>query len=180
MYRPNCPYCGSTQTRYSQQKSDLFQEAHTCNNCGRQFSVALSNPKKKRGFLSTLILALLGGAVICVAIIFIFGRTSHQNSSSPIVEKQTSVADQELKPLSNETVVPDQTVESTPTPIPTPEPPKQEEFTPQAEQNAHAYTPTAEDYKRLEQEKQNQKSIADSQSQNDTISIKTTLRNKSE
>ncbi|WP_269915026.1 hypothetical protein [Acinetobacter sp. HY1485] len=178
MYRPNCPFCGSTQTRYSQQKSNLFQESHTCNNCGRQFSVTLSNPKKKRGFLSTLILALLGGAAIFIVIVFMFGRTSHQSSPSPTIEKQPSVADQELKPLSNETITPTQTVE--PTPIPEPQLPKQEDFPTQAEQNAHAYTPTAEDYKRLEQEKQSQKSIADSQSQNDTLSIKTTLRNKSE
>ncbi len=143
---------------------------HTQNN-------EIPSEPKKRGFFKTLFIILFWLIIGFLALAFFLSKDK-SNSSKPSETETLNVADQELKPLSNETVAPTQTAE--PTPIPTPEPPKQEEFTPQAEQNAHAYVPTAEDYKRLEQEKQSQKSIADSQSQDDTISIKTTLRNKSE
>lgn len=174
MSRPNCPYCGSVQTRYNSRNSNLFEEIHSCKNCGRQFSISFSNsdPKKKRGFFETLVLGVLGGVIIVIAVIFTFGRTSHQESATTTIDQSQSVADQELKPLNSNPVV---TAEITPEQQPI----EQEEFTPQAEEAAHSYTPTQDDYQNVKQEEKPE-SISDSQNQNDTLSIKTTIRNKSE
>lgn len=164
MYRPNCPYCGSVQTRYSQKNSKKFEEAHTCNNCGRQFSIAFSNTRKKRGFLSKLILTLLGGAAIYVIITLIFNHITNQNQNSSVntSKEEPTISNQELKPLT-ETIEPTQPI------------PKQEEEKPQTEQNSQTYL-----IEENNKQKEDQRSIADSQNKDDTLSIKTTLRNKTE
>lgn len=176
MSRPNCPYCGSIQTRYNSKSSSSFVDAYSCKNCGNKFVIErevsqepsytigeLSQPKRR-------IISKVVGFIILLILVGIaynwISKPKHHKAEQE--ESSQNVSDQELKPLNGN----DMQVEEH---VTTPSDETKQEFSKQAEEDAHAYTPTKEDAKRFEKEK---KGIANSQDMNDTLSIKTTLREK--
>ncbi|MBF7687085.1 hypothetical protein [Acinetobacter rathckeae] len=99
---------------------------------------------------------------------FLFSEKTTQNTkqeeSEPAETNQANIASQPLAPLSPDTVPQNPPVIA------------DQQFSSEAEQSAHVYTPTAEDYKRVEQQKQ--QSIANSSDPSETLHISTTIRHK--
>lgn len=171
----NCPYCGSIQVKRMPAQPNKYpkptdpediedwQNGYDCKKCGSEFVINTAPTKKEGGCLSTVI-----GLIILIAALYggykFFssnGSTSQEKqevSSEPqTIQEQNNVASQPLVPLSE-----------------TASDVSSQEFPKESEQAAHEYTPTEEDYKRLEQEKQ--QSIANSSDPSQTLNMSTTIR----
>ena len=47
--RPNCPHCGSIQTKYNSKQSNLSELIYKCNNCGYQFIINVDLEPLQKG-----------------------------------------------------------------------------------------------------------------------------------
>lgn len=153
--RPNCPHCGSIQTKYNSKQSNLSKLVYKCNNCGYQFiievnleplqkSINAQGSKKPTGFFGKLL-----GWIIFI----IFASIIYSAFISPSTDKKPEAKSEDKS----------QVVDN----APLEEDPLKQEFSKEAEEAAHAYIPPVEEP---------QKSISDSQDQSDTLNIKTTIR----
>lgn len=171
----NCPHCGSIQVKRMPAQPNKYpkptepediedwQNGYDCKKCGSEFVINTTPPKEEGGCFSTVI-----GLIILIAALyggyhFFFSESSpsqekQEISSEPqTIQEQNNVASQPLAPLSE-----------------TASDVSSQEFPKESEQAAHEYTPTEEDYKRLEQEKQ--ESIANSSDPSQTLNMSTTIR----
>ncbi|KAF1013163.1 MAG: hypothetical protein GAK29_04737 [Acinetobacter bereziniae] len=101
--RPNCPHCGSIQTKYNSKQSNLSELIYKCNNCGYQFiinvnleplqrSINTSAPKKKGSFLGKLFKWMIIFIIAFLAISYALDaiKPSGKPNSKKPVEVQTS------------------------------------------------------------------------------------------
>lgn len=186
-YRPkvNCPYCGSIQVKRMPAQPNKYprpsdpallsdwQNGYDCKKCGSEFVIDEVEPKKEGGFFSTLFGLLILAAAVYGGYHFFFGEPSKKADTQPTTTQETAsepVANQELAPISTVSEPQEQVV----TPAPASTVAINQDFPKDAEIAAHGYTPTAEDYKRAEQQKQ--QSIANSTDPSETLHISTTIR----
>lgn len=203
--RPACPFCKSIQVKkmstqpkkYPYPTSGMFQDkteieylqfvwnnGYDCKKCGNEFvaipyhitplwenprqetvvvkptgissnqdqqitNVYIEPPKKKSGFF----IKLLSWLLFIVIAFIVYGALTRDDNKNKTITK-------EAKP--EETQIIDHA------PPAQQEDPLKQEFSKDAEEAAHAYIPPVEE--------KPHKSISDSQDQNDTLSIKTTIR----
>ena len=139
----SCPYCGSIQVKAMarqpnkypkpQDPADLsdWQNGYDCKKCGSEFVISTSEPKEEGSIFGGLLALVVLAAALYGGYHFLFGgKVSHKQNETSQLE-QSNVADQELKPLNSNPMA---TTEVTPEPQPI----EQEEFTPQAEEDAHS------------------------------------------
>ena len=169
MSRVSCPYCGSVQVKAMSNQPKKYprpadpialadwQRGYDCKKCGNDF---IFTPPKPLG----LIAKLCGWILLGVVALFLYSAfTSPAKKSSPVT--QETRPDEIVEETHQEEVIP---------PIPE-DNPLEQEFSKEAEEAAHAYIPPLEE-QNPQREEQEQKSIADSQDQSETLSIKTTIR----
>ncbi|MEG0347236.1 MAG: hypothetical protein RR605_04210 [Acinetobacter sp.] len=176
MSKVSCPYCGSVQVKAMANQPKKYprpsdpvalvdwQKGYDCKKCGNDFVVAPPKPKKPVGFFTKLM-----GWMLLVVIAFM----AYMIIANPAKDNKTDTANEpdSIEQVIKETESQDSDLkynEDDPTPVAI-EPTVNQEFTKEAEEAAHAYIPPVEEP---------QKSIADSKDQGDTLSIKTTLREK--
>lgn len=158
MSQVKCPYCGSVQVKAmaNQPKkyprptdpTDLanWQKGYDCKKCGNDFIVT---PPKPLGFFAKLCGWILLGLVAW----FLYSAFTSTNK-----DKIPTDHDAKLESAAEEK--PQDKIDATPE-----QNPLDQEFSKEAEEAAHAYIPP-----------ETKESIADSQDQNETLSIKTTIR----
>lgn len=171
MSQVKCPYCGSVQVKAmaNQPKKyprpsdpialEQWQKGYDCKKCGNDFTVT---PPKPIGLFGLL---LRGGFWLIVVICLIAFFTRDDKTDKTVNEPDS------IEKVINETESNNSDLkynEGDPTPVAI-ETPNNQEFSREAEEAAHAYTPPVEEA---------QKSIENSEDQGETLSIKTTLREK--
>lgn len=164
MAQVKCPYCDSIQVKAmaNQPKKyprptdpiDLanWQKGYDCKKCGNDFVVT---PPKPLGFFTKL----LGWLFLAIIGFFVYMVIANPSKNDPSTGE---------KPVSEQVTQQDEVIAPT-----VEENPLDQEFSQEAEEAAHENIPTEDDYKKHE-------SIQNSVDQNDTLSIKTTLRAKDE
>lgn len=158
MSQVKCPYCGSIQVKamsnqpkkyprpFDPEDFQRWQRGYDCKKCGNDFIIT---PPKPLGLF-----AKLCGYILLAIIVFVVYSALTQD------DNKNTISTKEDKP--DETQIIDHT------PSAQQEDPLKQEFSKEAEEAAHAYIPPIEE--------KPHKSISDSQDQNDTLSIKTTIR----
>lgn len=154
MSQVRCPYCSSVQVKAMANQPKKYprptdpsallnwQRGYDCKKCGNDFVIT---PPKPMGFFTKLI----GFLLLAVIAFFVFAAIITPN-------KKGSTAIEQPQPTESQT-----TKDSSPTP---------QDFSLEAEEAAHAYTPTEEDYKKHDE------SIENSQNSDDTLNISITQR----
>lgn len=183
MSRVSCPYCGSVQVKAMANQPKKYPrptdpialadwlKGYDCKKCGNDFVVMApepTKPKKPAGFFTKLL-----GWILLAVIAFIVYMAIANPAKDNKIETTANEPDS-IEQVINETESKSSDLkynEDDPTPIAI-EPTVNQEFSKEAEEAAHAYTPPVEEPE--------QKSIADNQDQSETLSIKTTLRAKDE
>lgn len=158
MSKINCPYCGSVQIKamanqpkkYPRPSDPIslqnWQRGFDCKKCGNDFVVTPPKPKKPAGFFTKL----LGWLLLIVIGFIVYAAIFTPN-------KDASKKD---KPVKEVTVKKESSTKD--------DDPSKQEFSKEAEEAAHAYIPQLD--------KNQPESIKGSDNQNDTLSIKTTVR----
>lgn len=177
MSRISCPYCDSVQVKAMSNQPKKYprpvdpialadwQRGYDCKKCGNDFIIT---PPKPIGFLGALI-RIIFWLIVVSSVIAFFVKNNDSNTA-------TSEPDS-IEQIINETESENSDLkynEGDPTPVAI-EPTINQEFSKEAEEAAHAYIPPLEE-QNPQREEQEQKSIADSQDQSETLSIKTTIR----
>lgn len=170
MSKVSCPYCSSVQVKAMANQPKKYprptdpielagwQKGYDCKKCGNDFIVT---PPKPIGFF-TKIMGWLLLAVIGFIIYMAIANPAKDNKTNTTNEPDS------IEQVINKTESQDSDLkynEGDPTPVAI-EPTVNQEFSKEAEEAAHEYIPTEEDYK----------SIENSDNQGDTLSIKTTIR----
>lgn len=156
MNQIKCPYCGSVQVKAMANQPKKYprpsnpdalqewQKGYDCKKCGNDFVV---KPPKPLGFFTKL----CGWLLLAIIAFVVYAAVTSPNKDKTV----TSRAEVEKS----------QTTDN----APQNEDSSKQEFSKEAEEAAHAYTPPLEGHKP-------EKSIENSNDQNDTLSIKTTIR----
>lgn len=179
MSQIKCPYCGSVQVKAMANQPKKYprpsdpvaladwQKGYDCKKCGNDFVVMAPEPpkpKKPVGFFTKL----LGWALLAVIGFFVYMVIANPAKDNKI---DTANEPDSIDKIINETESNNSDLkynEGDPTPVAI-EAPNNQEFSKEAEEAAHAYIPPVEEA---------QQSIEDSEDQDETLSIKTTLREK--
>ena len=161
MSQVQCPYCGSVQVKAMANQPKKYprpvdpvelldwQRGYDCKRCGNDFVVTPPKPKKPLGFFGKLIKYSAIFIIALIAFSIFFGALNESGDT----EKQETPKEksaQSSEPKQDESIL-------------------SQVFSEDAEKAAHENIPTEEDYKKYE-------SIQNSTDQNDTLSIKTTIR----
>ncbi|MEG2263592.1 MAG: hypothetical protein RSC68_04390 [Acinetobacter sp.] len=158
MSQIRCPYCSSVQVKAMSNQPKKYPrptdpialvdwlKGYDCKKCGNDFVVKPPKPKKPIGFFTKM----LGWLLLGVIGFFIYMAIVNPNKNDTTAAKKP-ISEQTDKPEQKESILHDV-------------------FSEDAEKAAHEDIPTEADYKKAE------KSIESSQDQNDTLSIKTTVR----
>ena len=166
MSQVRCPFCRSVQVKAMANQPKKYprptdpialvdwQRGYDCKKCGNDFVITPPEPKKPLGFFGKLIKYSVIFVIALIAF-SIFIEAINRSDSEPTNKETTK----------------EETTQITDN-APREEDPLKQEFSKEAEEAAHAYIPLTTEPE--------QKSIADSQDQNDTLSIKTTVRAKDE
>lgn len=152
--RPKCPHCNSIQTKYNSKQSSLSELIYKCNNCGYQFIINVDleplqksiNPPTLKKKRFGFFTKLLGWIFLAVIAFFAYMVIFHRADHS-----QKSITKSEPTEITDNT--------------PQNESILHQVFSEDDEKAVHKYIPPAE-----------KKSIANSSNPNDTLSIKTTIR----
>lgn len=138
--RPRCPYCNSKQTRHTPTKSNIFTAKFTCRGCGRTFEIdhfGSDSHESKGGCLSSIMKIIIFGFVLMIGLFVLIAmdRKDEEKVKSTNQETiNTQESSDDIQSIENAVEI--------------------ERF----EQAAHEYIPTEEDYKKLEQTQNVQKS----------------------
>lgn len=171
MSKVSCPYCGSVQVKAMSNQPKKYprpsdpialadwQKGYDCKKCGNDF---ILKPSKSSGCLGLILRAIFWLIIVISLIIFFrsFNKTENTVVEPDSIEKLINDKESQDSDLKYN--------EGDPTPVAI-EYPRNEEFSKEAEEAAHAYIPPIEE---------TQKSIENSSNSDETLSIKTTLREK--